>query len=1020
MNHIRHESGSHPHGFQLFRALPLLIAVLLCLPIGLKAAVSADIASASQQVTKTVTVSIKDVVGPLAGANVSVKGTKNGANTDSNGKVTLANVPANSTLVISYMGYKTQEISVSVGTSFEVVLEEDTNMLDELVVIGYGTVRKRDLTGSVSSVKSKELTAFTVSNPIQALQGRVPGVTITTNNGAPTGNFSIRVRGSNSIRGDNGPLYIIDGMPANVSSVNSYDIESVEVLKDASATAIYGSRGANGVILITTKSGRTGKTNVQYNFEYGIQTLRKKMDMMNAKEYMEFYNIQQMNDKGVAYFTDAQIAAAGKGYDWQDAVYRDASVQNHNISVAGGNEKTRFSVSGSAMLREGIIKTSEYNKYNLRSVLDHDVSNWLNVAVRMGYTYTTRQDKASSDFANRGGSIVSSALLAPPTLSPYNEDGSYQNLQLAYPFISNALVNPINLIDRGVSKTEANLLDLSTALTFKPFKGFSFKISFGLENNDYRGDKYVNSKNIYGSTSASVGFTRNTTVINENIVNYDFEFGDAHSLNLMGGFTYQQNVSKYLGGSGSGFLSDATETYNLASAATPGIPSSSYSKWVLMSYLARANYSYKGKYLLTASIRADGSSRYSEGDKWGYFPSAAAAWSISEEPWLKGKTSISNLKLRIGYGVTGSTAIGPYATMNMLSSGSTPLGGDGVVTFFTPSTTYPGALKWESTSQTNVGVDMGLFNDRLRITADAYYKLTTDLLNSVNLPPSSGYGSTIRNIGKMSNRGLELLVEGEILNTKDWSWTASANIATNKNEVKKLAGGPDIYGSNVSMVLVNGTVNLIREGEPMGVFYVFKSDGYDENGTLKYVDADENGTLTNDDRFILGNPHPDFTYGLNTEIAYKRLSLSMFWVGSQGNDVYNVSKAQYYDYGMGLNMLKEVYKSHWDQNNTPEQNAKAKYPKIRANQNIQQSDIFIEDGSYVRLKNIQLGYTIPVLKRYINKIHVYVSAQNILTFTKYSGADPEVNSYGSDMTIGIDWFPYPMNKSITLGANIQF
>ena len=672
------------------------------------------------------------------------------------------------------------------------------------------------------------------------------------------------------------------------------------------------------------------------------------------------------------------------------------------------------------MLREGIIKTSEYNKYNLRSVLDHDVSNWLNVAVRMGYTYTTRQDKASSDFANRGGSIVSSALLAPPTLSPYNEDGSYQNLQLAYPFISNALVNPINLIDRGVSKTEANLLDLSTALTFKPFKGFSFKISFGLENNDYRGDKYVNSKNIYGSTSASVGFTRNTTVINENIVNYDFEFGDAHSLNLMGGFTYQQNVSKYLGGSGSGFLSDATETYNLASAATPGIPSSSYSKWVLMSYLARANYSYKGKYLLTASIRADGSSRYSEGDKWGYFPSAAAAWSISEEPWLKGKTSISNLKLRIGYGVTGSTAIGPYATMNMLSSGSTPLGGDGVVTFFTPSTTYPGALKWESTSQTNVGVDMGLFNDRLRITADAYYKLTTDLLNSVNLPPSSGYGSTIRNIGKMSNRGLELLVEGEILNTKDWSWTASANIATNKNEVKKLAGGADIYGSNVSMVLVNGTVNLIREGEPMGVFYVFKSDGYDENGTLKYVDADENGTLTNDDRFILGNPHPDFTYGLNTEIAYKRLSLSMFWVGSQGNDVYNVSKAQYYDYGMGLNMLKEVYKSHWDQNNTPEQNAKAKYPKIRANQNIQQSDIFIEDGSYVRLKNIQLGYTIPVLKRYINKIHVYVSAQNILTFTKYSGADPEVNSYGSDMTIGIDWFPYPMNKSITLGANIQF
>lgn len=1020
MNHRKQGSDFYPHGNKLLKALPLLFVVLLGFPMSVEAAPgNLGTASESQQASKTVTVTIKDQMGPLAGANVAVKGTRYGANTDSNGNVTLTNVPSNATLVISYVGYKTQEISVAAGTSFEVLLEEDVNMLDELVVIGYGTVRKRDLTGSVSSVKSKDLTAYTVSNPIQALQGRVPGVVITSNNGAPNGDFNIRVRGANSIRGGNGPLYIIDGMPANASSINSYDIESIEVLKDASATAIYGSRGANGVILITTKSGKTGKTKVEYNFEYGFQSLRKKMDVLNAREYMEFYNIQQLNDKGSEYFTDEQIAAAGEGFDWQDAVYRTAGVQNHNINVSGGNEKTRFIISGSAMLRDGIIKTTEYNKYNIRSMIDHDISDWVNVALRMGYTYTTPKSRAAQDFANRGGSIVSAAILSPPTLTPYNEDGSYQNLQLAYPFISNALINPINVIDSHSNKTEANLLDISAAVTLKPFKGFSFKTSFGLENNDYRSDNYTNSKNIYGSTSASVGFTRTTTVVNENIANYDVEFGD-HTLNVMGGFTYQQNVTKGLGGSGTGYLSDATETYNLQSASTPGIPSSSYSKWVLMSYLARVNYSYKGRYLLTASIRADGSSRYSEGDKWGYFPSAAIAWRISEEPWLKGKTAISNLKLRLGYGVTGSTAISPYATMNMVGSGVTPMDGGGVVTYFTPSTTYPGNLKWESTAQANVGVDLGLFNDRLRITADAYYKKTYDLLNSIHLPLSSGYGATLKNIGKMSNRGVELLVEGEIINTKDWSWTASANIATNKNKVEKLAGGADIYGSNVSMVLVNGTVNLLREGEPMGVFYVFKSDGYDENGSLKYIDVDGNNTLTNEDRFILGDPNPDFTFGLNTELTYKRLSFSMFWAGSYGNDIYNVSKAQFYDYGMGLNMLKEVYESHWDANNTAEQNARAKYPKIKANQNLEQSDRFIEDGSYMRLKNIQLGYTLPILTKYIDRINVYVSAQNILTLTGYSGSDPEVNSYRSDSTVGIDWFPYPMSKTVSLGVNIQF
>ena len=971
----------------------------------------------------SVNVTVKDAMGALAGANVAVKGTTIGANTDANGVVTLNNVPANAVLEISFVGYKTQDVPVAGNKSLEIFLEEDTNLLDELVVIGYGTVKKRDLTGSVSQVKSKDLTQYTVSNPMQALQGRVAGLNLTTNTGAPQGDFNIRIRGTNSVRGDNAPLYIIDGMPANASSVNPYDIESIEVLKDASATAIYGSRGANGVILVTTKSGRAGKTQVNYNFEYGISQQRKQYDMLDDAEYMEMMNLQLINDGRAAYFSDAEISARrgkGKTFSWQDAVYRKAPVQHHNISVSGGNEKTRFVVSGSAMLRDGIIKCTKYDKYNLRSSIDHDINKYWNVSLKMGYAYTNRMSKSTGTGSNRGGSIVSAAFLAPPTIGPFDEEGNYRQLQTVYPFMGNAIANPMNYMDRNTDKTEANLIDLNGAITFKPFKGFSIKSSWGMENNDYRNDSYTNSKNIYGTTSASVSFTRNTMAINENIANYNVTIARDHSINLMGGFTYQQSISKGLGGSGTGFLSDATETYNLGSAATPGIPSSSFSKWVLMSWLARINYAYKGKYLLTLSGRADGSSRYSAGNKWGYFPSGAIAWRVSEEPWLKGKTAISDLKVRAGFGVTGSTAISPYATMNMLSSGIAPATGKGTTVYFTPSTTYPGDLKWESTAQYDVGIDLGLFDNRLRFTADAYYKLTTDLLNTVNLPRSSGYTATIQNIGSMSNRGLEFLLEGEIISTKDWSWTASANLSLNRNRIEKLAGGDDIYGNGLGMTFVSGSVNLLREGEPMGIFYVYKSDGFNDNGKFKYVDQNGDGKLNNDDKLILGNPHPKFIGGFNTEVSYKNLALSMLWNGSYGNDIYSMSMAQFNDFGYGLNVTKEVYNSHWDANNTPEQNAAAKYPKVAMNCNLQHSDLLIHDGSYLRLKNIQLSYTLPLKKEWINRATLYVSAQNILTLTKYSGLDPEVNVYGSDTTIGVDWYGYPMIKSVSFGANIQF
>ncbi len=959
---------------------------------------------------------------PLVGVNVILKGSsESGTISDLNGNYALS-VPESSSLVFSYIGYVTQEISVKGQSVLNVSLSEDVEALEEVVVIGYGTMRKRDLTGSLTQVKAEDMQAITVPNPIQALQGRVPGVVITTNTGSPEGNFTIRVRGTNSIKGGNDPLYVVDGMPVSPSSINSQDIESVEVLKDASATAIYGSRGANGVILITTKKGKTGATSVTYDGSYGIQSLIKKMDMMDATEWAQIVNEQQLNDVGKEYFTAEQIAALGKGVDWQDLVYKDAPIQNHNLTISGGNEKTQVLVSGSMMLRDGIIKPSSYNKYNLRGNINHKINDKFDVALIMAYARTTK-DQQNSGGGNRGSSVIGAAISAPPSVSPYNEDGSYNNIMLSYPFMSNALYNPLNVINEQRSKVKANLINTNAALTYKPIKGLSLKASIGVENLDYRTDSYTTSKYLYGSNSASVSQNTETTIINENIANYNITIADDHRLDFTGGFTYQQYEGRSMSVSGSGFISDAPESDQLGAASAFGTPGTSYSKWVLMSYLARANYSYKGKYIATVSFRADGSSRYSEGNKWGYFPSAALAWRISDEGFLKDVEQLSDLKVRVGYGETGSTAINSYATLNMLSQGKAPVNG-GVSTYYAASTTLPSDLKWETTAQWNVGVDLSLFNSRLRVTADYYQKMTRDLLNSVALPASTGYDTTIKNIGKMSNKGIELLVEGEVFQTKDFSWTLSANFALNRNKVVKLYGGKDVYGSRVGLSYIEDFINLVREDEPLGVFYTYKEDGYDEDGNLKYVDRDGNGVLNNDDKFITGDPNPDFTYGFNSDIRFKDFEFSFFFQGSQGNDVFNVAETANLDQGMGLNLKRDVLYSHWSPNNTEAQNMVVKYPKVTRKLNLNYSDRYVENGSYLRLKNISLAYKLPISKwavgRWLKGVKVYVSAQNILTITGYSGRDPEVSSWGGGVNAGLDYLTYPNVKSVTFGAKVQF
>ena len=957
----------------------------------------------------------------LPGVSVVMKGSQRGTTTNADGSFQLEVPESNAVLIFSFVGYMSKEVAVGSQTSIDVSLQTDNRSLNEIVVVGYGTVKKSDVTGSLSQVKSKELNAYPATNVLQALSGRAAGVQVLQNTGAPGGGISVRIRGTNSLRGSNEPLYVVDGFPisgSNPTILNNADIESMEVLKDASATAIYGSRGANGVILITSKQGKSGKTRVDFETSYSVQKLRKKLDMMNATEYATFYNEQAANDKLNPYFTQAQIDGMGEGFDWQNLIFRQASMKTNALNVSGGNEKTNFSISGSTFNQDGIVKGSDYNRYSLRTNISHTISKKFSVkfAGTLSRLITSRKD---SDGGGRGTSMISSAIGAPPSLTPYNADGSYRILATAYPFVATDLINPINFINEQNTKTKANVALLNAAFIFKPIEELTIKIAGGIENRDDRSDSYTSRNFVRSSGAASVSTGQFTSLLSENTISYNKTIGEKHSIAAVAGFTYQDFLSTALSGSGVGFLSNVTETYDLSSAATPGIPGSGYTKSVLLSYLARLNYSFDSRYLATISIRRDGASKYSEGDKWGYFPSAALAWRISNEEFLKNSRVISDLKLRASWGRTGSQAIDAYATLNQLSSGKTVFG-DALYSTYGPGTTLPGNLKWETTEQKNVGVDLGILKNRLIVTADYYVKNTRDLLNSVPLPSSLGYSNTIRNIGEVQNKGFELGLDGRIL-TGEFKWDMNANISFNRNKVVKLNDGLDVLGGNVNVVVINDVTNILREGRPIGQFWGYVEDGYDEKGKIKYKDTDGDGSITIKDKTYIGNPNPDFIYGINSSMSYKNFDLVLFVQGVSGNELFNTSgMSSTIDYGFGLNMPKEVYQNHWTPSNT-----NAKYPIISNSVNARVSDRYLEDGSYLRLKNIQLAYNFPLQKweaKWIRTAQLYASAQNLLTLTKYSWWDPEVNSKGgSNSTMqGVDFYSYPTAKTVTVGLRVGF
>ncbi|MBB6327858.1 TonB-linked SusC/RagA family outer membrane protein [Algoriphagus iocasae] len=959
---------------------------------------------------------VKDEQGlVLPGVTVLIEGTTRGTVTDENGEFQIEVEPGEK-VVFSFVGFQSQTIAIENQTSIEVILAEDSKSLDEIVVIGYGTVNKSDLTGSVAQVKSEELNAFPTSNVMQALNGRAAGVQVIQNNGSPGAPTSIRIRGTNSIQGGNDPLYVVDGFPysGNPTQLNNNDIESIEVLKDASATAIYGSRGANGVVLITTKQGTEGKTRVDLETSFSSQKLRKKLDLLNGTEYARLQNMQAGNDNIPLYFTEQEINSFGEGYDWQDLIFQNAPIYSSSLTVSGGNNKTKFSLSGGYFGQEGIVKGSDYDRYTLRANISHEINEKFSLIFNSNLS-SLKTERRDSGGGQRGNSMIGAAISASPISQPYDEDGNYTVLGNEFPFVAPDIINPLNYINEQSNVVKANIVLSNLTFEYKPIPEISIKATGGIENRDDRTDSYT-TRNFFNSDgSASVSTSQFRSLLGEANVTYQKTFSSIHKLTVLAGFTYQDFQTTFLSGSGIGFLSDSFETYSLGAAQTPGIPSSGYSNSVLLSYLGRLNYSLKDKYLFTFSFRTDGSSRYSENNKWGYFPSGAFAWKISEEEFLQNNPTISDLKLRTSYGFTGSQAISPYATLNQLSPGNTIFNND-LYTTFAPSSVLPGDLKWETTEQFDIGVDVGILDDRFTFSADYYVKNTKDLLNTVRLPSSLGFTTTIQNVGKVQNKGIEFGLNANVINNSSFKWSLFGNISFNENKVISLNNGEDILGAFTNVLVVGDNITILREGRPIGQFWGFVEDGYDETGRIKFKDLNEDGSINNSDKTYIGDPNPTFIYGLNSNMQFKGFELNIFIQGSQGNDIFNVSSIpSTLDYGQGMNMPKEVLNDHWSPDNTD-----AKYPIISRNVSARMSDRFVEDGSYLRFKNIQLAYNFPSQKMGMRNFQIYISAQNYITLTKYSWWDPEVNSRGTGTQQGIDHYSYPIPKTITAGLRLGF
>ena len=960
----------------------------------------------------------------IPGVNVSIKGTTTGVITGIDGDYSIRTPNQDAILVFSYIGYSSVERVVGQQTVINIRLEIDTKEIEEVVVVGYGRMKKSDVTGAVARIGATEIRTVPTYNTAQSLKGRVSGVDVKQNSGNPLSRIEVRVRGSNSMMGSNDPLYVVDGVPlfGGMEYISNSDIESIDILKDASSTAIYGARGANGVVMITTKQGRKNeKSRISIDSYYGVQTALKKYQVLNSKQYATIVNEYMKNEGLQPYFTEQMLTL---DTDWQDVIFRTAPVQNHTVTFSGGSEKTVYNISGDIYTQDGIIRNSSVKKGSLKISVQSDINKIVTVS---GNVILTRRETYGTPVDNGayGKTTLSGALAAPPTLPVYDEDGLPTKIETAYSFGSVDMRNPALFLSPRKERRLMDKILANSAVDFNLMDGLVFRTLAGIEVFHGINDNFTPV--IYPSDlgSASDGYDYTNSVVSENTLNYKKTFNNIHTVDVVGGFTFQNYLGRSESASVSGLATNVTENFNLASASTINTPSNSISEWVLLSWLGRINYSFKGKYLLTASIRADGSSRFGENQKWGTFPSGAIAWRVSEEEFMKSIQKINNLKLRASYGVTGNTALSPYQSLSRLSSTKYIVSNGTQEVGWYPTGISNEALRWETTKQMDIGFDLGLFRNRLSVSFDFYHKLTSNLLASVPLPPSIGFTSTLDNLGKIQNRGIELSINAGIIDGI-FKWDLIGNISANRNKVKEISMGSDIESGTLDIPFYSAT-NIIRVDEPFGMFYGYKEDGLDDNGFIKYHDMNSDGAINALDRVIIGNPYPDFIYSITNNLSYKGLDLSLFIDASQGNDVFWATAGTHLNsFQRGQNQFVDIMGNYWTRENP---DPKAKYPVISSRTAVTVSDRFIKDGSYIRLRNLTLGYSFPVQKlglSWCNTARLYISAINLLTMTKYPGLDPDSNTVGNDGSaserarIGIDQGGYPSAKSVLFGINLNF
>ncbi len=990
----------------------------------------------------------------LPGVSVLVKGTQTGTNTDANGRFQLAVPNESSVLVFSFLGYASQEVTVGNRSQINIALSVDTKALDEVVVIGYGTVKKSDLTGSVSSLKMDELNKVPVASITQSLAGRTSGVRVTSESGAPGAGVKIRIRGTNSLQGDNDPLYVIDGIPiaTNISGggnfsanalagINPNDIESMEILKDASAVAIYGSRGANGVVLITTKSGKRGKTKVSFDQYAGVQQELKRYDVLNGREFAEYRNLSVANSPNpgsLVSYTDAEIGAIGEGSNWRDEILQTAPMYSSQLSFSGGTDKVQYYLSGNRFSQDGIIKQSGFKRGSFKGSLSFDVSD----RFKVGTDFTLSQSKFRGDFGNSqqgsysGGYI--DVYLAPPAFPIRNPDGTYFQLN---PLSGFPFVNPVETVFE-IKRDQTNLRGLGNV-----FGEYAFTPSLKLKvivGADYSTDNIRQYAPTFSARGQNLGIASQAnrvsqSFLNTNTLSYNNTFGGVHNVSGVVGYETQTLTNEGFGGGSRAFSNDNTGYYSLESGQEITNLNSDYSSWGLRSYLGRFNYNYDSRYFVTLTGRYDGSSKFQGDNKYSFFPSVALAWRLGNEPFMKELNGISDMKLRASFGKTGSQAIPPYQTLDLIGSrNNITINGNTTTLGYFPVRIPSPDLTWETTTQYDAGLDVSLMAGRVNLTLDYFFKRTDDLLLDFSLPFTSGFNSILQNRGSMENKGFEFTVNSVNVNGKDFSWNTDFNISFIKNKVLDLGGRDFVINTpNIDKAFNTGTdynLGITKVGEPIGTFFVLQEDGIVQNqqeldaapfypsqriGGRRYKDLNGDGAITADDRQITGNAQPIFSGGLMNNIKFKGFDLSAFFEFVYGNELFNATRYTLERNRADANITRNFYENYWRGEGTSNT-----FPAPSSADNLGPSNSYVEDGSFLRLRNLSIGYSLPgslLQKAKLGTVRLYLTATNLWTLTNYTGLDPDTSVFGgNEYGTGIDYSAYPSAKTYVAGISLEF